>query len=115
MGGHFRLARGGVGGILMADCIEDNQGSEAFEESYSLSLHLAHFQVASNWEGRLTSKHGDAIDIMEVSIALAFEARPQIRNEDLSSFVEAYPFAFETMPVIEAWKIVDHKVHQRSR
>ena len=97
----------------MADCIGDSQGSEAFEESYSLSLHLAYFQVASNWEGRLTGKHGDAIDIMEVSMALAFEAGPQICDEDLSSFVEAYSFAFEIMPVIEAWKIVDHKVHQR--
>lgn len=52
---------------------------------------------------------------MEVSMALAFEAGPQICDEDLSSFVEAYSFAFETVPVIEAWKIVDHKVHQRSR
>ena len=52
---------------------------------------------------------------MEVSMALAFEAGPQICDEDLSSFVEPYSFAFETMPVIEAWKLVDHKVHQRSR
>ena len=44
-------------------------------------------------------------------MALALEAGPQICDENLSSFVEAYSFAFEIMPVIEAWKIVDHKVH----
>ena len=99
----------------MADCIGDSRGSEAFEESYSLSLHLAFFRAVSTWEGRLTGKHGDAVDIMEVSMALAFEAGPQICDQDLSSFVEAYSIAFEVMPVIEAWKIVDHEVYQSSR
>ncbi len=99
----------------MADCIGDSRGSEAFEESCSLSLHLAFFRAASTWEGRLTGKHGDAIDIMEVSMALAFEAGPQICDQDLSSFVKAYSIAFEMMSVIEAWKIIDHKVYQSSR
>ncbi len=99
----------------MADCIEGSLGSEAFEGSCNLSLHLGLFRAASTWVGRLTGKHGDVVDIMEVSMALAFEAGPQICDEDLSSFVEAYPTAFEIMPVIEAWKIVDHEVYQSSR
>ena len=48
-------------------------------------------------------------------MALAFKAGPQICDEDLSSFVEAYSIAFEIMPVIEAWEIVDHEVDQSSR
>ena len=99
----------------MADCTGDSRGSEAFEESCNLSLHLAFFGAVSTWEGRLTGKHGDAIDIMEVSMALAFEAGPQISDEDLSSFVKAYSIAFEIMPVVEAWKIVHHEVYQSSR
>ena len=99
----------------MADCIGDSQGSEAFEGSCSLSLHLAFSRAASNWEGQLTGKHGNAVDIMELAVTLAFEAGPQICDKDLSSFVEAYSFTFEIMPVIEAWKIVDHDIYQRSR
>ena len=73
--------------------------------------YLALSQAASNWEGRLTGKHGNAVDIMELAVTLAFEAGPQICDEDLSSFVEAYFSAFEIMPVIEAWKTVDHEVY----
>ena len=107
--------RVGVCGILAADCIGDSRGSEAFEESCSLSLHSAFFRAASIWEGRLTGEHGDAVDIMEVSMALAFETSPEIRDEDLSSFVKAYSIAFEIMPVIEAWKIINHEVYESSR
>ena len=99
----------------MADCIGGSRGSEASEGSCSLLLHLALSQAASNWEGRVTGKHGDAVNIMVLAMTLAFEAGPQICDENLSSFVEAYSFAFEIMPVIEAWKIVDHEVYQRSR
>ena len=99
----------------MADCTGDSRGSEAFEGSCSLSLHLAFFRAANTWEGRLTGEHGDAVDIMEVSVALTFEAGPQICDEDLSSFVEAYSIAFEIMPVIEAGEIVHHEVYQSSR
>lgn len=98
----------------MADCIGDSRGSEAFEESCSLCLDLAFFRAANTWESRLTGKHGDAVDIMEVSMARAFEAGPQIRDEDLSPFVEAYSFAFEIMPVIEARKVVGHEVYESS-
>ena len=99
----------------MADCTGDSRGSEAFEGSCSLSLHLAFFRAANTWEGRLTGEHGDAVDIMEVTMALAFETGPQIRDENLSSFVKAYSIAFEIMPVIEAREIVHHEVYQSSR
>ena len=48
-------------------------------------------------------------------MALAFEASPQICDEDLSSFVKAYFLAFEIMPVVEAREIVHDEVYQSSR
>ena len=72
-------------------------------------------RVASTREGQLTGEHGDAVYIMEVSVALTFEAGPEICDEDLSSLVEAYSISFEIMPVIETREIVHHEVNQSSR
>ena len=52
----------------------------------------------------LTCKHGDFLNVLERSIALAVETGPEIRDENLSSFVQPDPPAVEGCLVSEAWE-----------
>ena len=45
-------------------------------------------------------EHGDLIDVMERAEALAFEASPEVCNEDLGALVETNCTAFEFVTVV---------------
>ena len=45
-------------------------------------------------------EHGDLIDIVERAKALAFEAGPEVRDEDLGALVEPDCRAFELVTVV---------------
>lgn len=55
-------------------------------------------------------EHGDLIDVMEIAKALAFEAGPEVRNEDLGALVETDGGAFELVTVVQAGEVVDNEV-----
>lgn len=57
-----------------------------------------------------TCKHGDGVDVVEGTVAFAFEAGPEICYEDLCSLVESDCGVFETMPVIKTGKVIDEEV-----
>lgn len=60
----------------------------------------------------LTCKHGDLVNVTELPEVLAIEASPQIRYEDLSSLVEAYPSAVEDDLISETGKVFREQVDQ---
>jgi hypothetical protein len=60
----------------------------------------------------LTCEHGDLVNVMELPKVLAIEASPQIRHEDLSSLVEAYPSTVEDDLVSETGKVFSEQVDQ---
>lgn len=45
-------------------------------------------------------EHGDVIDVVEVAEALAFEAGPEVCDEDLGALVEPDCGAFELVTVV---------------
>ena len=54
-----------------------------------------------------TCKGGDFRDVVEAPVALAFEAGPEVCDEDLSALVEAYFLVFEFHFIPEAEEVVD--------
>lgn len=59
-----------------------------------------------------TCKGGDFRDVVEAAVAVAFEAGPQVCNEDLGTLVEADALAFEFGLVPEAGEVFCEQVHQ---
>ena len=57
--------------------------------------------------GTFTCKHGDFVNVVEVSVTLAVEARPEVCDEYLGALVEAHGLAFEIELVLEARKVVN--------
>ena len=45
-------------------------------------------------------EHGDLIDVMEIAKVLAFEAGPEICDEDLGALVETHCGVFELVTVV---------------
>ena len=60
----------------------------------------------------IVREHRDLVNVVEHTIAFAFEACPQIGNKDLCSFVEADCLAFKPGLVSKAREIVDDDVYQ---
>lgn len=58
----------------------------------------------------VVGEHGDLIDVMERAKALAFEAGPEVCNEDLGALVETDCGAFELVTVVQAGEVVDNEV-----
>ena len=55
--------------------------------------------------GKLTGKHGDGIDIVEFTIALAVEGGPDVGNEDLRTLHDADFAAFEGCLIAKASEV----------
>lgn len=71
----------------------------------------------SEWKGLggLTGEHGDLINVGEMAIGCTFKTSPEIRDEDLGSFVEANLLALEGMHIVEAGEVVNEEIDECSR
>lgn len=45
---------------------------------------------------------------------LTFEARPQVRDKNLCSFVQSNSSVFEAVSVVKTRKVVDQEIHENS-
>lgn len=52
----------------------------------------------------LTREHGDLLNVLELSVALAVKASPEVGYKDLSSFVQPDPPAVKGRLIPEAWE-----------
>lgn len=62
----------------------------------------------------VVGKHGDLVNVSELAVAGAFEAGPEIGDEDLGSFQESNAFSsLETCFVVEAGESAGEEIHER--
>ena len=60
----------------------------------------------------IVGEHCDLIDVVEEADALAFEAGPEVRHEDLCALVETDRGAFELVTIVEAGEVVDDEIDE---
>lgn len=61
---------------------------------------------------RLTGKHGDFIDVVELAKVFAVEAGPEVCNEDLGALVQPDPPSVEHCFVAETVEVLGQKVDE---
>lgn len=61
----------------------------------------------------LTCKHSDLIYVVEIAIAFALEAGPQVRDQDLGALVKTHPAPLEDRLVPEAGEVLCEQVDER--
>lgn len=59
-----------------------------------------------------TCKHGDLVNIVELSEIFAIEAGPKVRDQDLGSLVQAHPFAVKDCLIAETVETLRDQVHK---
>lgn len=94
---------------------EDNQAGGAFAECGSLQFMVRHtgrksLRVVSTQ----TCKHGDLVNVVKLAKSFTVEASPQIRHENLCSFVKANPAPIEDSFVTETCKMLGEQIDQAS-
>ena len=57
-------------------------------------------------------EHGDVVDVVEVAVAFALEAGPEVGDEDLGALVEADRAGFVVVAVVEAGEVVHEEVDE---
>ena len=60
----------------------------------------------------VVGEHGDPVDVVEAAEAVALEAGPEVRDEDLRALVEADGGAAEGVAVVEAGEVVGDEVDE---
>lgn len=60
----------------------------------------------------VVGEHGDVVDVVEAAGAVAVEAGPEVRDEDLRALVKADGVAIVAVTVVEAGEVVDEEVDE---
>jgi len=72
--------------------------------------------LAIEWDGcgdgNPTCKHGNLVNVVELSKVLAIEAGPKVGDQNLGSLVQAHPFAVEDCLIAETVEALCDQVHK---
>jgi hypothetical protein len=59
-----------------------------------------------------TGEHGDLVNVVELSVALAVKGCPEVCNEDLRPLQESHFLSLKSAFVSKRWEFLCHQVDQ---